>query len=110
MSEPVHRQVNRQMHLALFVSHAGSHLAGWRLPRAEAGVADKLALDDIHGSSFEAAVTWRPSGSPEPLALLSALSVLTERIGLAPTSRPSSNVLPIRCSNGWKKAPPTASW
>lgn len=99
----------RQLHLALFVSHAGSHLAGWRLAEAEVGnalgiryyqrlaeqaeaakldmlfVADKLALDDIHGGSFDAAVTWRPSGSPEPLALLSALSVLTSRIGLGAT-------------------------
>lgn len=99
----------RQLHLALFVSHAGTHLAGWRLPGADAGnaldirsyqrlaeqaeaakldmlfVADKLALDDIHGGSFEAAVSWRPTGSPEPLALLSALSVLTSRIGLGAT-------------------------
>lgn len=101
--------MSRQMHLALFVSHAGSHLAGWRLPQAATGnaldiryyqrlaeqaeaarldllfVADKLALDDIHGGSFEAAVTWRANGSPEPLALLSALSVLTQRIGLGAT-------------------------
>ncbi|WP_297833800.1 LLM class flavin-dependent oxidoreductase [Pseudomonas sp.] len=101
--------MSRQMHLALFVSHAGSHLAGWRLPQAETGnaldiryyqrlaeqaeaakldmlfVADKLALDDIHGGSFEAAVTWRATGSPEPLALLSALSLLTRRIGLGAT-------------------------
>ncbi|BAP45716.1 LLM class flavin-dependent oxidoreductase [Pseudomonas sp. 21LCFQ02] len=101
--------VNRQLHLALFVSHAGTHLAGWRLPEAETGnaldirwyqqlaqkaeaarldmlfVADKLALDDIHGGSFDAAVSWRPNGSPEPLALLSALSVLTSHIGLGAT-------------------------
>lgn len=100
---------NRQLHLALFVSHAGTHLAGWRLPEAQAGnaldirwyqklaekaeaakldmlfVADKLALDDIHGGSFDAAVSWRPNGSPEPVALLSALSVLTSRIGLGAT-------------------------
>lgn len=99
----------RKLHLALFVSHAGSHLAGWRLPEAQTGnalsiqfyrslaekaeaakldmlfVADKLALDDIYGNSFEAAVSWRPSGAPEPLALLSALSVLTNRIGLGAT-------------------------
>ncbi len=101
--------MSRQLHLALFVSHAGSHLAGWRLPEAQAGhplaiddyrrlaekaeaarldllfVADKLALDDIHGGSFDAAVNGRPNGSPEPLALLSALSVLTSRIGLGAT-------------------------
>lgn len=100
---------SRQLHLALFVSHAGTHLAGWRLPEAQTGnaldirwyqklaekaeaarldmlfVADKLALDDIHGGSFDAAVSWRPNGSPEPLALLSALSVLTSRIGLGAT-------------------------
>lgn len=75
--------MSRQLHLALFVSHAGSHLAGWRLPEAQAGhplaiddyrrlaekaeaarldllfVADKLALDDIHGGSFDAAVNGR---------------------------------------------------
>lgn len=101
--------MSRQLKLALFVSHAGSHLAGWRLPqaqtvnpldirgyqklaqKAEAArldmlfVADKLALDDIHGGAFDAAVTWRPNGSPEPLALLSALSVLTTHIGLGAT-------------------------
>ncbi|CAM3747644.1 putative monooxygenase YxeK [Pseudomonas reidholzensis] len=99
----------RQLHLALFVSHAGSHLAGWRHPLTQGGnaldiryyqrlaehaeaakldmlfVADKLALDDIHGGNFDTAVTWRPTGSPEPLALLSALSVLTQRIGLGAT-------------------------
>jgi len=99
----------RKLHLALFVTQAGSHLAGWRHPQAELGtaldiryyqrlaeqaeaakldmlfVADKLALDDIHGGNFDAAVTWRPNGSPEPLALLSALSVLTSRIGLGAT-------------------------
>lgn len=97
------------MHLALFLSPAGSHLAGWRLPQAASGnaldldyyrriaslaeearldllfVADKLALDDIHSGSFDAAVTWRPAGGVEPLTLLAALGALTRRIGLGGT-------------------------
>jgi FMN-dependent oxidoreductase (nitrilotriacetate monooxygenase family) len=48
-------------------------------------VADKLAIDSSYGGSTEATVTSRAIGSPEPLTLLSALSVLTERIGLAGT-------------------------
>jgi FMN-dependent oxidoreductase (nitrilotriacetate monooxygenase family) len=101
--------MTRQLHLALFIAHAGTHLSGWRLPQAEGGnaldirhyqrlaaqaeaakldmlfVADKLSLDDIHGGHFEASVTWRPTGSPEPLTLIAALSASTSRIGLGAT-------------------------
>lgn len=97
------------MHLALFLSLSGSHLAGWRHPLAEHGdpfdvsnytriaqaaesakldmvfVADKLAIDDIYGSSFEAAVKLRPAIHVEPITLLSALAMTTERIGLGAT-------------------------
>ena len=101
--------MTQQLHLALFIAQAGTHLSGWRLPQAEVGnpmdigyyqrlsaqaeaakldllfVADKLSLDDIHGGSFEASVTWRPTGSLEPVTLISALSVSTSRIGLGAT-------------------------
>lgn len=97
------------MHLALFLSLSGTHLAGWRHPLADHGapfdirhyvalakqaeaarldmlfVADKLAIDSIHGGSFDAAVTLRPAIHPEPLTLLSALAMTTERIGLGAT-------------------------
>jgi len=97
------------MHLALFLSFSGSHLAGWRHPLAEHGdpfdiarytrlaataeaakldmlfVADKLSIDDIYGGSFEAAVKLRPAIHPEPLTLLSALAMTTKQIGLGAT-------------------------
>jgi FMN-dependent oxidoreductase (nitrilotriacetate monooxygenase family) len=97
------------VHLALFLSLSGSHLAGWRHPLAEHGdpfdvanyariaqaaeqakldmvfVADKLSIDDIYGSSFEAAVRLRPAIHIEPLTLLSALAMTTDRIGLGAT-------------------------
>lgn len=97
------------MHLALFLSLSGSHLAGWRHPMAEAGdpfdialytrlaaaaeaakldmlfIADKLSIDDIYGGTFDAAVRLRPSIHPEPLTLLSALAMTTSRIGLGAT-------------------------
>ncbi|MEE4453521.1 LLM class flavin-dependent oxidoreductase [Novosphingobium resinovorum] len=97
------------MHLALFLSFSGSHLAGWRHPLAGQGdpfdiaryqriaaqaeaakldmlfVADKLSIDDIYGGTFEAAVRLRPAIHVEPLTLLSALAVSTSRIGLGAT-------------------------
>lgn len=97
------------IHLALFLSPSGSHLAGWRLPQAEEVkpadfrhyqrlaalaeaakldmlfIADKLALDDIYGGNFSAAVTSRSTGTLEPLTLLSALAATTEKIGLGAT-------------------------
>lgn len=97
------------MHLALFLTLSGLHLGGWRHAGAsDAGlldigayasvarkaeraafdmvfVADKLAIDGNYGGSIAATVTSRAVGSPEPLTLLSALSVLTDRIGLAAT-------------------------
>ncbi|MFT8719483.1 NtaA/DmoA family FMN-dependent monooxygenase [Acetobacter sp.] len=97
------------MHLALFLTLSGLHLGGWRHAsssnadpmdirayvalacKAERAaldmvfVADKLAIDANYGGSIEATVASRAVGSPEPLTLLSALSVLTDRIGLAGT-------------------------
>jgi FMN-dependent oxidoreductase (nitrilotriacetate monooxygenase family) len=96
------------MHLALFVSPDGIHHGGWRHPlaatsdqgfgfyrrlaeQAEAArldmlfVADKLAIDDIYGGDFAATVRYRSSRGTEPLTLLSALAVTTDRIGLGGT-------------------------
>lgn len=103
------------MHLALFLSLSGSHLAGWRHPLARHGnpfdienyvriaeaaeaakldmlfVADKLSIDDIYGGTFEAAVRLRPAIHVEPLTLLSALAMRTSRIGLGATISTSYN-------------------
>lgn len=97
------------LHLALFLSPAGCHNAGWRVPadrppaaldvarmfdlarQAEAAkfdmifMADKLSLDDIFGASFAPAVAHRALEWPDPFAVLSALSAVTDRIGLAGT-------------------------
>lgn len=97
------------MHLALFMALSGAHFGGWRHPdavnanpfdlkrytdlaaAAEAAkldmvfVADKLAIDDIFGGDFDAAVGLRPSIHPEPLTLLTALALSTQRIGLGAT-------------------------
>jgi len=97
------------MHLALFMSFSGAHLAGWRHPAAvytdpfdinayvrlaataEAAkldmlfAADKLSIDDIYGGNFDAAVRLRPAIHLEPLTLLSALAMTTRRIGLGAT-------------------------
>ncbi len=103
------------MHLALFLSLSGSHLAGWRHPLAEYGdpfdidrytrlaaaaeaakldmifIADKLSIDDIYGGTFDAAVKLRPAIHPEPMTLLSALAMTTQRIGLGATVSTSYN-------------------
>jgi len=96
------------MNLALYLD-AGIHQGGWRHPdavssggtnwplfrriaqQAEAAkldmifVADKLAIDDIYGGDLSATVRSRPQGWSEPLTLLAALAVVTDRIGLGGT-------------------------
>ncbi|MFE5321788.1 LLM class flavin-dependent oxidoreductase [Paenibacillus sp. NPDC056579] len=98
------------MHLGLFVAANGHHAGGWRHPYADIKnpmdfglfkeiaqkaerakldmlfIADKLAIDDNYGGSFDMTVTHRPSLSAEPMTLISALSAATERIGLAATA------------------------
>jgi FMN-dependent oxidoreductase (nitrilotriacetate monooxygenase family) len=96
------------MHLALFVTADGIHHGGWRHPQASGAdqgfgfyrrlaaqaeaakldmlfVADKLAVDDLYGNHFATTVRYRASRGTEPLTLLSALAVTTERIGLGGT-------------------------
>ncbi|MGF7034656.1 FMN-dependent oxidoreductase (nitrilotriacetate monooxygenase family) [Paenibacillus mucilaginosus] len=96
---------NRQMRLGAFLSGAGHHVAAWRYPGArERGIldfehykqlaqtaerakfdmiffADILAVSD----DLDTAVSYMSPIRPEPVTLLSALSVVTERIGLTGT-------------------------
>ncbi|WP_235941438.1 LLM class flavin-dependent oxidoreductase [Paenibacillus puerhi] len=102
--------MSQQMHLGLFVAANGHHAGGWRHPDAETGspldldfyaaiarqaelakldmlfIADKLAIDDNYGGSFDLTVTHRPALSAEPLTLISALGAVTKHIGLAATA------------------------
>ena len=96
------------MHLALFVTADGIHHGGWRHPAARSGavgfdfyqgmaeqaeaacldmmfVADKLAIDDIYGGSFDTTIRYRARQPVEPLTLLAALAVTTRKIGLGGT-------------------------
>lgn len=90
----------RQMHLGIFILAAGHHIAGWRMPEAEAGSENldlilriaRKAEDGKFDLLFLAdAVNTRPDMHPsmvlrlEPLTLLGALAVVTKRIGLAAT-------------------------
>lgn len=92
---------NKQIKLGLFVLHAGYHLGGWRLPEAKSGGEDVQFMREI-AQAAEAAkfdfiffpdvpgceATSTPSviSRFEPLTLLSALSGVTRRIGLAATA------------------------
>ena len=90
----------RQMHLGVFVQAAGHHVAGWRLPEAEAG-AENLDLIQRIAATAERGkfdlffladgLTTTKDAHPsmvarfEPMTLLSALAMSTRRIGLAAT-------------------------
>src|ERR1019366_4005897 len=103
----------RRMHLATLLQPNGHHTAGWRHPdaqlggdhdfqvyrhlaeTAERGKFDVLFLADAVGLR-DRETTEQLSRSPitanlEPLALLSALSVVTSRIGLAATASTTYN-------------------
>lgn len=95
----------RHLHLGAFLFQVGHHVAAWRYPdtdahgildhefyenfakTAERGkfdmifLADTLAVNDRFQASLKHTVTVRP----EPLTLLSYLSGVTQRIGLAAT-------------------------
>ena len=90
----------RQMHLGIFVQAAGHHVAGWRLPEAEAG-AENLDLIQRIAATAERGkfdlffladgLTTTKDAHPsmvarfEPMTLLAALAMSTRRIGLAAT-------------------------
>src|SRR6204780_3945977 len=93
--------MNRQLHLNLFIHSRGHHEASWRHPaasplaltdiryyqdlaqRAEAALFDSVFLADqlaLGGDVAQAARTWL-----EPITVLAALAVATQRIGLIAT-------------------------
>lgn len=98
----------RKMHLNLFLSSLGHHEAAWRHPaanveeiidfahlqglaqKAERAKLDSLFLADRYATSRKAVKYGAVSGL-EPLTLLSALSVVTKRIGLIATVSTSFN-------------------
>ena len=95
----------RQMHLGAFLFNLGNHVAGWRMPGvptdglmsfafyrqlaeiAERGKFDLLFHSDGVGinDTYDAVLRHSITIRPEPLTLLSALAVATQRIGLAAT-------------------------
>lgn len=90
-----------QMHLGLFILGTGHHVAGWRLPEAEAGAENFPLLTRIAQTAEAAkfdlvfladALNTGPKAHPsvmvrlEPLTLLAALAAQTTHIGLAATA------------------------
>ncbi|MEB2844248.1 NtaA/DmoA family FMN-dependent monooxygenase [Rhizobiales bacterium RZME27] len=91
----------RQIHLGLFLQGAGHHVSGWRHPKAEAGsenfdllrrvsqIAEQAKFDMVFlADGLTSAVDAHPSmiARFEPLTLLSALAMVTDKIGLAATA------------------------
>ncbi|MEN5278676.1 LLM class flavin-dependent oxidoreductase [Brucella sp. TWI432] len=91
----------KQMHLGLFLQGAGHHVSGWRHPDAEAGSenfdllrrvaqeAEKAKFDMVFlADGLTSGVDAHPSmvARFEPLTLLSALAMVTDKIGLAATA------------------------
>jgi FMN-dependent oxidoreductase (nitrilotriacetate monooxygenase family) len=102
------KKSTRQIHLNLFLTSMGHHEAAWRHPnsdvsrvhdfthyqelasKAEAAKLDSLFLADRYSTSPTAA-QYGALGGLEPLTLLSALAVVTTRIGLIATVSTSFN-------------------
>ncbi|MEW9702201.1 LLM class flavin-dependent oxidoreductase [Paenibacillus sp. SI8] len=98
----------RQLHLNLFLVSMGHHEAAWRHPssdlsgvhefahyqqlarKAEAANLDSLFIADRYANS-PTAVQYGALGGFEPISLLSALAVVTKRIGLIATVSTSFN-------------------
>ncbi|KQQ69872.1 nitrilotriacetate monooxygenase [Rhizobium sp. Leaf321] len=91
----------RQIHLGLFLQGAGHHVSGWRHPNAEAGsenfdllrrvtqMAEQAKFDMVFlADGLTSGVDAHPSTIArfEPLTLLAALALVTDKIGLAATS------------------------
>lgn len=97
----------RRLHLNAFLMTGGHHEAAWRLPGADpragtdvdhfidlARTAERGTFDAIFFADspvLGGEVGRRPSGGLEPLTLLSAIAVATERIGLIATASTSYN-------------------
>lgn len=100
----------RQMHLGAFLMETGHHLAAWRLPDAQADsgsdvrawirlaqVVERACFDALFFADSVAAnvdggaALVSRSDRLDPLTLLPALAVVTERIGLVGTATTSYN-------------------
>jgi N-acetyl-S-(2-succino)cysteine monooxygenase len=100
----------KQMKLGAFIMEAGHHVAAWRHPEAgakdilnidfykdiaqtaERGKFDMLFLADVLSAPVdESSLKYKASVHFEPLTLLSALSTVTNHIGLAATISTSYN-------------------
>nr|WP_296769352.1 LLM class flavin-dependent oxidoreductase [Rhodococcus sp. (in: high G+C Gram-positive bacteria)] len=99
--------MSKHLHLNAFLMSTGHHEASWRLPEsdpaangkldhyvqltqtAERGLFDSIFFAD--GPVLHTDVGRRPSGGFEPLTLLSALSVVTDKIGLIATASTTYN-------------------
>jgi FMN-dependent oxidoreductase (nitrilotriacetate monooxygenase family) len=97
----------RTLHLNAFLMSTGHHEASWRLPESDplaatdirhyvnlAQIAERATFDSLFLADSPALfndVGRRPSGVIEPLTLLTALAVATERIGLIATASTSYN-------------------
>jgi len=94
--------VTRQLHLNAFLMGTGHHEASWRLPESRpedtlsaqyyaelARIAERGKLDSIFfadGLAVGRNVQYNSHNNLEPLTLLAAIAVLTERIGLIATA------------------------
>jgi N-acetyl-S-(2-succino)cysteine monooxygenase len=91
----------RKIHLGLFLQGAGHHVSGWRHPDAEAGsenfdllrrvsqAAEAAKFDMVFlADGLTSGVDAHPSmiARFEPLTLLAALAMVTDKIGLAATA------------------------
>jgi N-acetyl-S-(2-succino)cysteine monooxygenase len=92
----------RQLHLNAFIHDIGHHESAWRLPESDpfgtvslkhyvnvAQIAERAKFDSIFfadGPALSGDPRYRPVGILEPITLLGALAVVTERIGLIATA------------------------
>ncbi|XVU22070.1 LLM class flavin-dependent oxidoreductase [Actinoplanes sp. CA-054009] len=99
--------MTRTMHLNAFLMGVGHHEASWRLPESDpyaswdvkhfqelARIAERGRLDSVFFADspvLQGHPGRRPAGKLEPTVLLTALAVVTERIGLIATASTSYN-------------------
>jgi FMN-dependent oxidoreductase (nitrilotriacetate monooxygenase family) len=92
----------RSLHLNAFIQGVGHHEAAWRHPETDparltdvryfqevARIAERGALDSVFFAdalSLTEDIRYQPVRRPEPLTLLAAIAVATERIGLIATA------------------------
>ncbi|WP_308738138.1 LLM class flavin-dependent oxidoreductase [Sorangium atrum] len=96
-----------KLHLNAFLMTIGHHESAWRYPESNltgtwdvahyqhlARVAERAKFDSIFfgdGPALQGDIRYRPVGRLDPTALLPALAVVTERIGLVATASTTYN-------------------